>query len=73
MKKMIPIYLSQLLMLVSLVFILRELRTLRSLNAELTGIRQQMATPQGLRPSRAGGGIPVYVTNGPPLSTKSVP
>ncbi len=68
MKKMIPVYLLQLAILVSLIFILRELRELRTLNTELTGIRQQMATPQGIRPARSGGGIPVYITDGPPLN-----
>lgn len=68
MKKMLPIYLLQLATLVALVLVLGELRALRTMSAELTGIKQQMATPQGLRPSRAGGGIPVYITDGPPLS-----
>ena len=68
MKKMVPIYLLQLAIFVALVMVLGELRALRTMSAELTGIKQQMAAPQGMRPARAGGGIPVYVTDGPPLN-----
>ena len=68
MKRMLPIYILQLATVIALVLVLIELRGLRTMSAELTGIKQQMATPQGLRPARAGGGIPVYITDGPPVN-----
>jgi hypothetical protein len=67
MKKEIPIYILLSAILVMLVLVFRELQTLRNVSAAM---KQQMDTPQGMRPSRAGGGIPVYVTDGPPMPTR---
>ena len=54
----------QLAMLVCLGLTIRELRSVRS---ELATIKQQMETPVGLRSSRGGGGVPVYITGGPAM------
>ena len=70
MKRGIPIYILLSAILIALVLIVRELHTLRTLSMELTAIKQQMNAPQEMRPSRAGGGIPVYVTDGPPMTSR---
>jgi hypothetical protein len=67
MKREIPIYILLTAILVMLVLVFRELQTLRTVSVAL---KQQMDAPQGLRPARAGGGIPVYVTEGPPMPSR---
>ena len=67
MKKDILTYILLSAILVMLVLVFRELQTLRSISVAM---KQQMDAPQGMRPARAGGGIPVYVTDGPPMPTR---
>lgn len=67
MKREIPIYILLAAILVMLVLVFRELQTLRTVSVAM---KQQMDAPQGLRPARAGGGIPVYVTEGPPMPSR---
>jgi hypothetical protein len=63
MKKMILVYVLQLAMLATFLFVgLRVLEELRATRAELVGIREEQLKQPSLRMGR-GGAIPVEVTN----------